>query len=601
MSVNSVFVLEVIMNNFLQQIKEDIVDYQEKYPHIENLKKDEWAFNFWILDKLYSEEEDLIEEKIVDYNDKGIDCYIWHEDLQDLYIIQNKFYSEETQLSSTYVKEFLHRPISFLESGSYTRCDELQKIYNQNKNNADFKIHLCIYVTNNICKTESILEIIQKFNTQEDSICDAKIFSLDDIESLYFKEPLTNKKNLTFSISTINKGTALNINNDDYDIAQNIDARYVLVPVVELYYLYQEAAKSNYPIFDANIREYLGSTGAVNKKIKKTLEDPNDRINFFFYNNGITMIVDDFTRLESVSGKRKFQVINPQIVNGCQTVSTINETLSNRDQNTLNIDFKDTYVMLKILKIPANDTDLESLYKNIVTYNNSQNSINQKTFVANSDEFKRLQSEFERKGFLICIKQSDKNTYTTKKYKTPSQLIERNSKLIELFGIETTGKTKDYCIDLEKFLQVLLAYISTTQDAVQNKSKLLNPSTRQYEDVMSFIKNPDVTINTLLELYLLYLRAEQEKKKSADGKNPIPLYLINCFAKYSCKKSVQNVHGQLETKDMVNQVIDLYRVIIKAYATEWKISNSDKDYNAMIKSPLDEELLEKQYKVYSGL
>lgn len=194
MSANSMFVLEVIMNNFLQQIKEDIVDYQEKYPHIENLKKDEWAFNFWVLDKLYSEEEDLIEEKIVDYNDKGIDCYIWHEDLQDLYIIQNKFYAEETQLSSTYVKEFLHRPISFLESGSYSRCNELQRIYNQNKNNADFKIHLCIYVTNNICKTESILEIIRKFNTQEDSVCDAKIFSLDDIESLYFKEPLTNKK-----------------------------------------------------------------------------------------------------------------------------------------------------------------------------------------------------------------------------------------------------------------------------------------------------------------------------------------------------------------------------------------------------------------------
>ena len=77
--------------------------------------------------------------------------------------------------------------------------------------------------------------------------------------------------------------------------------------------------------------------------------------------------------------------------------------------------------------------------------------------------------------------------------------------------------------------------------------------------------------------------------------------MINCFAKYSCKKNVQNVHSQLETKDMVNKVIDLYRVIIKAYATEWKISNSDKDYNAMIKSPLDEELLEKQYKVYSGL
>jgi len=82
------------MSDFKKQIEEDIADYAEKYPNLANIKKPEWAFNFWVLDKLFSEDEQLIEEKIVDYDDKGIDCYVWHEDMKDLYLIQNKFYSE---------------------------------------------------------------------------------------------------------------------------------------------------------------------------------------------------------------------------------------------------------------------------------------------------------------------------------------------------------------------------------------------------------------------------------------------------------------------------------------------------------------------------
>lgn len=68
-----------------------------------NIRKPEWAFNFWVLDKLFSEDDQLIEEKIIDYDDKGIDCYVWHEDMHDLYLIQNKFYSEGSNLTVDYV------------------------------------------------------------------------------------------------------------------------------------------------------------------------------------------------------------------------------------------------------------------------------------------------------------------------------------------------------------------------------------------------------------------------------------------------------------------------------------------------------------------
>ena len=98
------------MTEFINQINEDIKEYQERYPHMANMNKNEWAFNFWVLDKLYKEDEQLIEDKIIDYNDKGIDCYVWHEDTLDLYLIQNKYYTDASTLTNDYVQnDFLTR------------------------------------------------------------------------------------------------------------------------------------------------------------------------------------------------------------------------------------------------------------------------------------------------------------------------------------------------------------------------------------------------------------------------------------------------------------------------------------------------------------
>ena len=134
------------MINFRKQIEEDIADYAEKYSSIKNIRKPEWAFNFWVLDKLFSEDDQLIEEKIIDYDDKGIDCYVWHEDMHDLYLIQNKFYSEGSNLTVDYVmNDFLTRAIGSLEKGCYTRSKELQEIYNKFNQEEDFHIYFYLY------------------------------------------------------------------------------------------------------------------------------------------------------------------------------------------------------------------------------------------------------------------------------------------------------------------------------------------------------------------------------------------------------------------------------------------------------------------------
>lgn len=578
------------MTEFINQIKEDIKEYQERYPHMANMNKNEWAFNFWVLDKLYKEDEQLIEDKIIDYNDKGIDCYVWHEDTLDLYLIQNKYYTDASTLTNDYVQnDFLTRAIGALEKGTYTRSEELQKIYNKYNEEQDFSVHFVLYVTNTTVKTKQIIDGIAKYNADNVNR-DAVIYDLNDIESLYYDKPIVNKKKMSFEIRTINKGTILNIDPEAYKMTVPLDEKYVLVPVINMYEIYKVAKEKEYPIFDANIREYLGATGAINKKIMETLKNPDERVNFFYYNNGITIIAENISNENTSGGFKKLSIDNPQIVNGCQTVSTIYETLSSLPEQTLEKEFKDTYVMLKILKIPSNDVKLQTLSNNIVTYNNSQNAINQKAFAANTQAFIRVQTEFRKKGFLLCIKQSDKNTFS-KEFKKPTKLLELNSAILEKFGLSDISKTRDLEIDLEKLLQVILAFISSAHEAITKKSQLLKPGTIQNKTVTEFIMG-DGTINDLLNLYLLYLRAEKEKKLSRDGRMPIPLYLIDCFGRYDCDRKCNRISEILKDKETIDGFLRLYKATIQGYTNQWDKINEGRGYNVMIKSDIDTNLMD---------
>ena len=581
------------MSDFKKQIMEDIEDYKLRHPNISHISKDEWAFNFWVLDKLYSEEEELIEEKIIDYNDKGIDCYVWHEDMHDLYLIQNKFYSDTTQLTNDYVQnDFLTRALGALQKGTYTRSKELQDIYTKYSGEDDFCIHFRLYVTSNNSVSKTVSDGIAKFNQDNASKkVDAKIYQLDDIQELYYREPLVNKRTFKYTIQTINKGTELSINNEAYKLTLAVDAKYVLTPVVTIYNLCKEAQKNKYSLFDENIREYLGSSGSVNKKIIATLKNPNDRSNFFFYNNGITMIVSEISPGYTQSNMRAFDISDPQIVNGCQTVNTIYETLSSLPESTLEKEFANTFVMVKILKIPSEDSKLKDLYRNIVTYNNSQNSINEKTFIAIQDVFKHIQSEFEWRGFLVCIKQSDKRSYANK-YKTATQLLDNNSILLSKFNLLEKKKTKDFFVALEKLLQVFLAFVSTPQDAIQNKSKLLKDQSVQNKRVVDFIKTSETTSNDLLNLYLLYLRAEQERVVNSDGKIPNPLYFIFCFSRYECHGDPTKISSCLSSAEQINNLVKCYTLTLKRYYSKWVKINNGKEYNDMIKSVVNTELLD---------
>ena len=580
------------MTDFRIQIKEDIKEYQQRYPYIKNIDKDEWAFNYWILDKFFYEDEELIEEKIIDYNDMGVDAYELYEDTKEIYLIQNKYYSDSSSITANYVKnDFLLRPITALENNTYSKSSEVQSFFNKYKNHDDFTVYLQIYITNNNHCHEAE-EYIKRFNVEHPKYR-AEILYLDDIQEKYYKDIKQNKQNITVQIHSVNKGTILNINTEDYKLENVLDAKYVFTPVSSIFRLYRDSIERHYPIFDMNIREYLGNKG-VNKKIYETLLSENDRKNFFYYNNGITMICEEMSSVETRSFGNNinavFSVKNPQIVNGCQTVNSIYEALKNIDPSELEQKYKDTFVMLKILQINRGNEYEEMLYKNIVTYNNSQNSIDEKTFVANNSIFNRLKNEFESKGFLLLIKQSDKNTFSNK-YKNITKLSERNHEKLEKFGLNNFTKVSDLYIPLEKILQVIIAFSLGGYEAYTKKSNLLKDKTMQYQTAVEFIKNNVVTTDLLIDLYLLYRKADLCKSSSEENRFPIPYYLIDAFAKYECnERTPQKVSEKLNNTKDIENIIKLYSAVTKAYTREYN-ENNIVDYNKMIKQPVNYQLL----------
>ena len=595
------------MPDFKKQIDEDIQEYGVKFPNVENMNKPEWAFNFWVLDKFFNEDEELAIDKIIDYNDRGIDAYEWFEDTKELFLLQNKYYTT-SKLTKEYVCNNFLLCVEPLENGTYSHCPELQKIFTQNKSDERFTVHLQIFVTNDL-KDPSIIDSLLQFNSEHEHKYIAEVFYLSDIEEKWYGESRKNRKELNVRIESVNNGTILNINNDAYNLENGVDAKYVFTPISCIYNMVKLSKEKGYSLFEKNIREYLGNKG-INKNIYSTLKSKRERKNFFYYYNGFTMICDTISSTNQINNAEKsnphsgvfFTVKNPQIVNGCQTVNSIAAALEEYEPEDIASQFKDTFVMLKVLQINPNNSDEQSLSQKIVTYNNSQNALDEKSFVANNEMFQRYKEEFEKKGFLLLTKQSDKETFKAK-YNKKSELTKLMGRSVSrriVFGLNSLTKTQDFFIPLEKLLQVVLAFKESGFSAYTQKKDVLKIDTKTYGTVTEFIKSSNVTTDVLLDLYLLFMRSEKEKNKNSEETPcPISFYLIDGFSKFECnERDSKQIEQQLSSTESVNELIKMYKFVTKNYTKKFTRDHSV-EYIKMIKMEIDYNSMDEYRELYN--
>lgn len=591
------------MDDFKIQIDNDIQIIQKEYERIDSkLEKPEYAFHYWVLSRLYNVDEEISYSFITEGNDKNIDCFVHFEDTKELYIIQSKYYDINTPVVRDNVSDFLSTPLNVLCNGKYRRSEELQKIFNRVCGDPEYKIWLHFYITNNKINDDAN-DLIHEFTNKHKKISafvGARIFYLDDIQNIYYGERFNNVKNFSAILPTKVKGTSLDVRPEDYDISWMINVRYVMVNVGEIFRIYRKASEKGYEIFDENIREYLGRGGSINKKIIDTLKSSEDRENFFYYNNGITITCKqcDTLRSNELPGKYTygFRLKNPQIVNGCQTINSIAEVLSHYSDKDIDKEFERCYVLTKVFVFDKETSEKKPhLEKNIIKYTNSQNSITDKAFASKRLLFANIQTELKKRGFLLLVKPSDKNKFI-EEFKDEVKLKKlkiKSKEKLSFYNLDFT-KTQDYMIPLEKLVQVLLAFYNGGYDAFTKKNRVLKPNSELYKSFSLNIEK-NFTIDNMLNLFLLYKKAEIEQKQSGD-RIPIPYYLLGFLGNGIDKIDFQTLNSKLSQvfcdKERFTQLYLFSKNLTKMYAEEY-YREKQMDYNRMIKQEIDMAILER--------
>ena len=136
-------------------------------------------------------------------------------------------------------------------------------------------------------------------------------------------------------------------------------------------------------IFDSNVRGNLGLGGQVNKSIYNTASNDGGAENFWFMNNGITMVCDDLSVVRDPDNP-SVKVDNVQIINGCQTTSSIRSA------------FEDQKLSDKVkVQIKIYESKDQKFIDDVVIATNNQNSIGTRDLHANDEIQQLIQRKIE--------------------------------------------------------------------------------------------------------------------------------------------------------------------------------------------------------------
>lgn len=145
-------------------------------------------------------------------------------------------------------------------------------------------------------------------------------------------------------------------------------------------------------LLEGNVRSFLSTKVAVNKKIRETiLKCPSM---FFAYNNGIAATAMDVEIEKKETGNYVVGAKDFQIINGGQTTASLSNA-RHRDK----ADLSNTYVQMKLTEIDESDPDRSTeLIRNISRSSNSQNKVSDADFFSTHPFHVRME-KFSRRIF----------------------------------------------------------------------------------------------------------------------------------------------------------------------------------------------------------
>ncbi|MBA4452786.1 MAG: AIPR family protein [Nitrosopumilaceae archaeon] len=437
------------LEGFSENIKDNIRE------NAENSKSEvEKGNNFlqWVLTRVFEATEDDAADAIVDgANDLGIDAYL-PVDFSDntIRLFQSKYGTSHSLEAIAKFKEDSKRLLA--KDVTKMRPELAQLVTKIKEKNLKVK---CCYVTDQ--KVEYEDEIVE-------------VLDIDTIiQRLWdrIKKPAAGKK------SSIKLERMLRHDN-------------TILGILKLRELTEFVNKNRDYVFESNIRQWMQFKTTVNKGLRDTLQTNPGK--FFYYNNGITIVVSDFEEL----GDNMIKLHAPQIVNGAQTSNSILD----HSKRTKNMNGSMTVTIIK--------ADDEQEQNNITKYRNSQNSVRGKDLVSLMDFHKSIKSQLKNCGYFYEIQAGSFDTKT-------------KSNQCQYEGDSTYNKylpdNHKKVIVAKDAIQVLVAGIEQRPTEAYSSPAQFLPRGSKYDDVFNDNLKDDYKV-----LLYPYLVKEYAKKVLMYGK-----------------------------------------------------------------------------------
>ncbi|MDY0278005.1 MAG: AIPR family protein [Acholeplasma sp.] len=414
------------LNKLISQFKND------NYPNID--LNDERVFTLFCMKYFFYESsfssEDALENVVDGANDGGIDAVFTdpNSDENDVIIIQSKYYKttrltadtligDITKINSTlnnYVKNNTSSLSSNVRIKLSTAVDEMQE-----------NGHICIhYFTSYETKTKKEYD---DFIKRIDNIkLDYEInihFGMEILDSVNLVE----SGNMSIPTGRINIDIPGNYLKYEESRIVNASAKSIL----ELYNAYKDKG-----LFAQNLRHYIKDKN-VDSGIRKTLK--NEPQNFWFYNNGLIIMAEDF----QISGK-EVKLSNFSIINGGQTTSLIG-------MNSDIIRKLDLYVPVKIISIGQKTFTDDDFASKVARASNSQKAIKAKDLIANRKEQIDLKSKLSQMEVFYELKRGEKKQQKHKNYiHSKSDQVAKlvASTILQIPGTARSNTSKLYTEDI---------------------------------------------------------------------------------------------------------------------------------------------------------
>lgn len=390
----------------LKSVQHEIEQIRKRYPAF----KDDTAFVFWFLYAHLVGNEDESKKCLTGKEggrggEKNIDAiYIDNKNAQ-CSIIQGKYHYTDD------VGEKRNDVLCFAGLSKLPWADKRQLDVFYNKldpiaaskfkelincvKNKKYSLHL-YYVTTGKC-TKTIIDEAKRETRQAEGQVEIAVYTIHNVLNIYrhyLDDIIPHIPPLRLRIvseGTIRHEGAIH----RFDPQTNIESWVFSISGSDVGKMFDKVGNN---LFAKNIRGYLGSSTDINDSIAETIKkEPH---NFWYYNNGVTIVCDDAQRIEG-EGNEELVVEGAQVINGQQTT----RTLSGRDASKTN-------VLVKVIKIPrieAREDEYDKLINSIVRATNWQNYISPADLVSNDYIQLFLERELRKRGYQYIRKKMSKS------------------------------------------------------------------------------------------------------------------------------------------------------------------------------------------------